>query len=174
MDACPEQHAMRLMENKADVREVSVLELLDAIGSSRPSSGAGIAAAMALSLGAACALKAVNVTLKHAADAKLTGCGERLKQHRDQALDRARIDTILFEKYLQDGEPRDAAMLVKAAQEFQLLAAELGDELEGLEERVRASVVADVTSARLLHTAAVEIEALILRDNRELRARTMP
>jgi formiminotetrahydrofolate cyclodeaminase len=162
------------MEESADVRDLSVVEVLEAIASGEPSSGAGIAAALALALATACALKAVKVTLKHGHDAALEIHGSSLQAHRDRALDRAREDARLYRKYLQDGEPRDAALLVCAAEEFQLLAREIAQGLDGLAPRVRKAVTADVASAQLLHKAAVEIEALILRDNRELRARTMP
>ncbi len=162
------------MDARADLRDLTVLDVLDAVASSRPSSGAGIAAALALALGTACALKAVNVSLKHHEDEQLGNCGARLQQYRDRALDRARIDAELFGKYLQDGEPRDAAMLVRAAEDFQVLAADIAAELEGLEARVRSTLAADVSAAKLLHAAAMAIEVLILRESRELRARTMP
>lgn len=162
------------MNPRTDLRDFAVLDLLEAIGSSRPSSGAGIAAAVALALATACALKAVSVSLKHEEDEQLAHSAGRLLQHRDRALDLARIDAELFRKYLKDGEPRDAAMLVRTAEDFQALAAEVAAELQGIQDRVRSSMAADVSAARLLHSAAVAIEALILRESRELRARTMP
>jgi formiminotetrahydrofolate cyclodeaminase len=162
------------MQTEPDVRHVTVLEALEAIGSAQPSSGAGIAAAISLALATACALKAVNISLKHTDDPALRACAERLQLHRHLALDRAEVDARVFGRYLQDREPRDAALLVKAAEDFQALAREIADELKGLEARVQASVAADVSAAQSLHAAAVAIEALIMRDSRELRARTMP
>jgi len=158
----------------SDMRELSVVEVLDAIGSARPSSGAGISAAIALALATACALKAVRITLKHTEDADLRQRGERLENQRDQALDRARVDAELFQRYLKNHEPREAARLVKAAEDFQVLADDILQELKGLEERVRATVAADVSAARALHSAAIQIEGMILRESRELRARVMP
>ncbi len=90
-----------------DFGALPLVKVLDAISSAEPSSGAGAAAAVALALAVACALKAVNVTLKHRADAKLIAARERLVQHRELALDRARVDAELFERYLASHEPRD-------------------------------------------------------------------
>jgi formiminotetrahydrofolate cyclodeaminase len=163
-----------VVSQATDVSHLSVKDVLEAIGSSEPSSGAGISAALALALATACALKAVNITLKHTPDAELQQRSARLEAQRDRALDRARADAHLFGKYLEDHEPRDAALLVEAAAEFQALAREIAAELDHLDEKVRASVVADVTAARTLHAAAVTIEGLIMRDSRKLRARTMP
>ena len=162
------------MNAPTDLRKLVVYDVLEAIGSAIPSSGAGIAAALALALGTSCALKAVNVTLKHAEDDQLGQSGARLLAHRDRALDLARIDAELYRRFLKEGEPRDAAKLVRTAEDFQLLARDIAVELDGLTDRVRGSMAADVAAAQLLHSAAVAIEALILQDNRELRARTMP
>lgn len=161
-------------ENDPDLGNLSVRDVLEAIGSPLPSSGAGISAAVALALATACALKAVNVSLKHKADPELQRQGERLKAQRERAMDRARVDARLFGKYLQDHEPRDAAMLVEAAADFQLLAKEIAVELEGLDAKVSSTVVADVTAAQTLHAAAVTIEGFIMHGSRKLRARTMP
>jgi formiminotetrahydrofolate cyclodeaminase len=162
------------MDETADLQNLAVHDVLEAIGSARPSSGAGIAAALALAVGTACALKAVNVSLKHAEDEQLEQSGARLLAHRDRALELARIDAELYRRYLKEGETRDAAKLVRTAEDFQSLATDIAAELDAVRDRVRSSMAADVAAARLLHSAAVEIEALILRENRELRARTMP
>jgi formiminotetrahydrofolate cyclodeaminase len=158
----------------SDVRDLTVVEVLDAIGSAQPSSGAGISAALTLALATACALKAIHVTLKHTDDAKLRDRGQRLERQRDRAVDRARVDAELFQRYLKTKEPRDAALLVKAAEDFQALAREVLEEIEGLDSCVRPTVVADVTAALALHSAAMQIEGVILHESRELRARTMP
>jgi formiminotetrahydrofolate cyclodeaminase len=165
---------MNMQATAADVRHVSVLEVLQAIGSPEPSSAAGVSAGIALALATACALKAVNVSLKHEDDEQLRDSCERLQQQRDRALERAREDSELFQSYLRDHEPRDAALLVKAAEDFQTLAREVESELSALDGKVRTSVAADITAARALHSAAMAIEALVMRDNRKLRANTMP
>lgn len=114
------------------------------------------------------------MSLKHTDDAELRDRGERLERQRDRAVDRARVDAELFQRYLKTHEPRDAALLVKAAEDFQALAGEILEELGGLDGRVQATVVADVTAARALHSAAMQIEGVILHEGRKLRARTMP
>lgn len=156
------------------MRGLTLVEVLDAIGSAQPSSGAGISAAVALALATACALKAIHVTLKHGEDAALSSRADRLQRQRERALDRARVDAELFQRYLANHEPREAALLVRAAEDFQALAREIEGELADLEDSVRSSVVADVTAARSLHAAAMHIEGLILHESRELRARVTP
>jgi formiminotetrahydrofolate cyclodeaminase len=156
-----------------DVRDVSVVEVLEAIGSPEPSSAAGISAGIALALATACMLKAVSVTLKHLDDPALRAHHERLLEQRDRALERAREDAQLFQSYLRDHAPRDAAKLVHAAEKFQELADEVAEGIDALEGKVRRTVAADLVAARALHSAAMAIEALVMRDNRRLRARAV-
>ncbi|MET0280408.1 MAG: hypothetical protein ABW278_04690 [Steroidobacteraceae bacterium] len=162
------------MTTPANLRHVSLVEVLDAIGSSEPSSGAGIAAAVALALATSCALKAVGITLKRGPDDALEQRAALLLAQRDRALERAEVDAHLFGQYMANREPRDAAMLVVAAADFQALAKEVAVAIDDLDARVLPSVVSDVTAARQLHSAAVDIEALIKRSSRELQSRTMP
>lgn len=166
-------HATDPDASRPDVRHVSVIEVLEAIGSPHPSSAAGISAGIALALAAACTLKAVSVTLKHKEDPALRAGCDRLVQQRDRALERAREDADLFQSYLRDHAPRDAAKLVHAAEQFQELAREVAAEIADLEGRVRPSVAADLVAARALHAAAEAIESLVMRDNRRLRARAV-
>lgn len=156
-----------------DVRDVSVLEVLEAIGSPEPSSAAGISAGIALALATACMLKAVSVTLKHTDDPALRAHRDQLVVQRDHALELARKDAELFQSYLRDHAPRDAAKLVHAAEQFQELAGEVAAGIDSLEGRVRKSVAADLVAARALHDSAIAIEALVMRDNRRLRAKTV-
>ncbi len=156
-----------------DVRDVSVLEVLEAIGSPEPSSAAGISAGIALALATACMLKAVSVTLKHTDDPELRAHRDKLVEQRDRALERAREDAELFQNYLRDHAPRDAAKLVHAAEQFQDLAREVEAGIDSLEGRVRKTVAADLIAARALHDSAIAIEALVMRDNRRLRARAV-
>lgn len=156
-----------------DVRNLSLGEVLEAIGSAEPSSAAGISAGVALALATACALKAVSVTLKHADDGDMRRHCDRLLAQRDRALELAREDAELFQSYLRDHAARDAASLVHAAEQFQELAREVSAEIVSLEGRVRATVAADLLAARALHDSAVAIEALVMRDNRRLRARAV-
>lgn len=148
--------------------------MLDAIGSAKPSSGAGIAAGVALALGIACAQKAVAITLKHDDDATLTAAAERLCTLRERALEQARLDAALFESYLRNKAPHDVARLVTTAEEFQQLVKEVLRELGGLDGKCKASVVGDLTAAEALCEAATTIEAHILRDSRRERARAIP
>ncbi len=144
---------------------------LDQIGSDAASSGAGVAAALALALAVACALKAVNVSLKHREDGRLEGSRERLRALRDGALGAAQLDATLFEVYLAEHDPRDAARLVIAAEGFQELAVEIEREVSDLASIVVPTVASDLSAANALLAAAVQIEGRILRDNRRLRAR---
>lgn len=156
-----------------DVRNLSVVEVLEAIGSAEPSSAAGVSAGVALALATACALKAVSVTLKHADDADLRECCHRLVAQRDKALELAREDAELFQCYLRGHAARDAARLVHAAEQFQELAREVSADVAWLDGRVRKTVAADLHAARALHDSAMAIEALVMRDNRRLLKRTV-
>lgn len=156
-----------------DVRHLSVVEVLEAIGSPEPSSAAGVSAGIALALATACALKAVSVTLKHGDDALLRVHCERLREQRDRALERAREDAKFFQSYLRNHSPRDAAALVGAAEQFQHLAQEVAEEIDRLDGKVRPGLAADLQAARALHASAVAIEALVMRDNRKLLARAV-
>lgn len=157
-----------------DLRPLSIETVLDAIGSARPSSGAGIAAGVALALGIACAQKAIAITLKHADDAALTTAAERLCTLRAQALEQARLDAALFESYLRNKAPHDVARLVTTAEQFQQLVKQVVRELNALDGKCKASVVGDLSAAAALCEAATTIEAHILRDSRRERARAIP
>lgn len=157
----------------ADLQPLSLGEVLDDIGSSRPSSGAGVAAGVALALGIACAQKAVAVTLKHRADDRLAEAAARLQTLRERALELARLDAVLFESYLRHQAAEDAARLVTAAEAFQQLSQDVAHELQGLEGRIDDCVAGDITAARALVQASRAIEAEILRENRRERAKVI-
>lgn len=156
-----------------DLQPLSLGEVLDDIGSARPSSGAGVAAGVALALGIACAQKAVSVTLKHRDDDRLADAVTRLQALRERALEQARLDAVLFESYLRHQAPEDAARLVTTAEAFQQLSQEVAKELQGLDGRIDDCVDGDITAARALLQAARAIEAEILRENRRERAKAI-
>lgn len=155
------------------IHQATLSELLDAIASAEPSSGAGIAAALGLALSASCAMKAVAVTRRHTADATLEERSRQLRELRERALLSARRDEELFRKYLQERKPRDAAMLVEAAKDFQTLAREIGLAISASSANVYDSVTADMEAARTLLDASANVGALIMRDNRQTLAKTV-
>ncbi|MET0291183.1 MAG: cyclodeaminase/cyclohydrolase family protein, partial [Steroidobacteraceae bacterium] len=154
-----------------DLRPLTVETVLDAISSERPSSGAGVAAGMALALGIACAQKAIAVTLKHRDDVQLSSAADRLRTLRGRSLEQARLDAALFERYLRSKDPQDVDKLVAAAEQFQHLARETAREFAALEGKVIDSVIGDLTAADALQRAATTIEDDILRDNQREQAR---
>jgi hypothetical protein len=154
-----------------DFRPLTLDEVLDAIGAPQPSSGAGVAAALSLALAVACAQKAVGITAKRREDAELSASAARLQTLRELALEHARHEATLFAAWLRDQQARDAALLVKAAEQFQGLSRKLGAELDALDGAVLESVSGDISAARALQQASAQIEADILRDNRRERAR---
>src|SRR5512140_2422051 len=99
---------------EGNVHDLTVAEVLEAVGSPQPSSGAGAAAGLSLSLAAACARKAVGVTRKRADSDMLRDAEERLGLHEHRAVAHAHRDALLFKAYLQNKQPREAANLVEA------------------------------------------------------------
>lgn len=159
------------MQTEIDPRHLTLEQLLETISSSQPTSGAGVAAAVALALAIGCATKAINVSLKHGSDAVLDAAALRLHALSERALAYARTDSALFASYLQTHSQADAAGLVTSAEEFQELAGEVLSEIEELRGRVLPTVAIDVSTALRLHSAATSTEVEILRSNRKLQAR---
>ena len=160
-----------------DVAQLSIEDVLAAVCAPQ-ASGAGVAAALSLALAAACARKAVSVTIKRGtagteATAALDALGERLQLQQHRAVAHARRDALLFKAWLQSREPRQAQHLVESAQHFQVLVTAVGEELEGLRERVAPVVAGDVDAGLALHRAAGEIAADLLREARGERNRSV-
>lgn len=156
-----------------DVRQLSVDEVLEAVSVARPSSGAGIAAALALALAAACGRKAAGVTLKRKEAADLQEIDEHLALLQHRAVSHAQRDQLLFKAFLETRQPLQAQNLVESSQLFQQLVADVGREIDRLAPLVNDSVAGDVDAARSLHRAAADVAATLLREARRSRSRSV-
>ena len=156
-----------------DVRQLTVAEVLEAVSGPRPSSGAGIAAALALSLAAACGRKAAGVTLKRNDAPDLQEIDDHLALLQHRAVSHAQRDQLLFKAFLETKQPLQAQNLVESAQLFQQLAADVEREIDRLAPLVNDSLAGDVDAARSLHRAAADIAAALLREARRSRSRSV-
>jgi len=98
----------------ADLR---IRELLELISSNSISPGAGAAGAVTLALGAACAAKAVSISLKHSPhDAGLVSALSRLEKIRGFALQGADADSRAFADFVRHKSPTGASELIETGE----------------------------------------------------------
>ena len=162
-----------------DLEELSswrVREVVEAIGSTAAAPGGGAASAITIALAAACALKAVVLTLKHHPDAAgLPASAERLRQIADEALQGAADDATTFERLIlayqrphaseAEAEARRAAIRDEAAvaaeidERLKRLASEVKAIVGPLQGRVDDNVRTDLAAALMLAGAGERIQA---------------
>lgn len=140
-----------------EVRRLTVAEVLEAIATPRPSSGAGIAGALALAMSAACARKAVGVTAKRRDSVELQAAEEHLALLQHRAVAQAQRDQLLFQSYLESKELTAAEHLVDSSQLFQQLVSDVSKELDRLPPLIAGHVAGDLEAARALHQAAAAV-----------------
>ena len=159
------------MGRKLDLSRYSVLELVQRIQSRQVAPGCGAAAAVTLALSAACAGKAVAVTLKHRPSATaLRRARVRLRGIARRALAGAERDAESFVGFVRARDGTSARRLLHAGESLTAAARELLGVLGSIEPRVLRRVSADVSAARALCAAALEIERTNLAENREALA----
>ncbi len=140
--------------------------VIDAIGSNDVAPGAGSAAAVGLALAAACANKAIAVTLKHQRDdAALMKARQTLTEIAHQALSGADEDAERFREFVRAQNSTSARKLITGGVRLQDLGYVLLDVLDELEDQVHSSVRGDITAARALGHAFSEIQHENLADN---------
>lgn len=140
--------------------------VLEAISSDDVSPGAGAAGAVGLALAAACAGKAVAITLKHRPDDEvLTQVRKELVAIVHRALHGADEDSAHFREFMRDKDAASAAELLDSGRRLQHLGRKLFALLEQLDNRIDNSVCADVLAARALCAAFSEIQSENLREN---------
>jgi formiminotetrahydrofolate cyclodeaminase len=140
-----------------EVRRLTVDEVLEAIATPRPSSGAGIAGALALAMSAACARKAVGVTAKRRDDVQLQAADAHLALLQHRAVAQAQRDQLLFQSYLRSKELAAAEHLVDSSQLFRQLVADVAKELDRLPPLIAGHVAGDLDAATALHHAAAAV-----------------
>jgi formiminotetrahydrofolate cyclodeaminase len=141
-------------------------EVLISLASDAASPGSGAAAAATLAFAAACAGKALAISRKHrAADEPTQAAERRLAELVGLALERADVDSALFEKFLHEKSAQAATELLRADAESQAVARELDTLLSEIEATVHPVVAGDVAAARILLSAASLIQCRIRAEN---------
>lgn len=143
----------------------SVSDVLEATASERPAPGSGAAAALALGLGAACAGKAVRITLKHHPERDgLAVADARFAQIRAEALRDGDGDGACFTALLNH-EPGVAEQLIAIGHDMLDRAVEAKALVADIEPKIAAIVYNDILAARTLIESAESIVRANLADN---------
>ncbi len=158
------------MTDLIPLSDLRIRELLQRIGSSAVSPGAGVAGAVALALAAACARKAASVSLKHQADdSVLQQAQATLEEIEREALVDGERDAEAFSTLVHEKNRAAVEQLLGEEERFGHLIARLTVAIDAVAPRVRAAMTGDVIAAKALVTAAQRIldsnerEALKLR-----------
>lgn len=149
-------------------------ELIAEIASDDVAPGAGSAAAIGLALAAACAGKAVAISLKHRpSDAVLAHAKQTLNAIAHRALSGADDDAKQFREFMATKQDEAARRLVESGTQLQQVGAALRDVLDAIEPSIDAPVSGDLHAARALCAAFSTIQDTNLAENAaELEQRT--
>jgi Formiminotransferase-cyclodeaminase len=141
----------------ADLR---ISELVELISSNKISPGAGVAGAVALALGAACAAKAVSISLKHSPqDASLAIALSGLEKIRGFALQGADTDSQAFADFVRHKSAIGATELVEAGEAMAHLIDALCAIIRDVEPHVTSMMTGDLIAAKSLAAAARTIQS---------------
>ena len=140
--------------------------VIEAIASDAIAPGAGSAAAVGLALAAACARKAVVISLKHHPnDDSLTQAEKKLADVTHRALRGADVDAASFREFMLEKDAASAEELVATGKHLEQLGAALLAVLDSLECRVDLIVRGDIRAARALCSAFSEIQSENVAEN---------
>jgi hypothetical protein len=144
----------------ASIANLRVEELLAAIGSAHVSPGAGAAGAVTLALAAACANKAIAISLKHTpGDAELQDAHAAITKIGAFALAGADRDAEAFEEFIRARGPGTTAALLREGNELgRLIQAFLHITCE-LKAAIEPSMAGDLVAAKALADAAHVIQS---------------
>jgi len=141
------------------IAKLSVEDLVARISSGDVSPGAGSAGAVALALAAACAGKAVSVTLRHLPDElRLSSSLACFRQIARFALADADRDSEAFEAFIRSRSSTSVARLIGEGERVAHLIAALESGINEVEALVRSNVTGDLLAARALLAAARRIQ----------------
>jgi formiminotransferase-cyclodeaminase len=142
------------------IAEWRVKDLIALIGSDQVAPGAGSAGAVALGLAAACASKAVSISLKHhPGEIGLQGALECFHEVGRRALSGADQDAEAFANFIRVRNAAAAGRLVFAGETLAHLISAFCAIIDDVEPKIHASVAGDVAAARALAGAARSIQA---------------
>jgi formiminotetrahydrofolate cyclodeaminase len=143
-------------------------EVLTSLASDAVSPGSGAAAAVTLAFAAACAGKALAISRKHRpAEVYMNAAEKRLADIVRSSLERADADASLFESFIHHKDREAAEALVRADEATQALSRELAAVLDEIGSAVHPVVAGDIAAARVLLSAASQIEARIRAENQQ-------
>jgi len=143
------------MNAPISIATLRVEDLIAHISSSDVSPGAGSAGAVVLALAAACASKAVSVSLKHRPDElELQSALASFAQIAHLALNDADRDSVAFEKFVQERNSATVERLVCEGENLSRLIAALATAIDEIEARIRPNMTGDLVAARALVGAA--------------------
>jgi hypothetical protein len=141
----------------ADLR---ISEFVESISSDKISPGAGAAGAVALALGAACAQKAVSISLKHSPhDPRLAMALAGLEKVRSFALQDADADSQAFADFIRHKSASGATELVETGEAMAHLIDALLTIIGDVEPHVSSSMKGDLIAAKALAAAARTIQS---------------
>jgi hypothetical protein len=144
----------------ASMADLRISDFVESISSDKISPGAGAAGAVALALGAACATKAVSISLKHSPhDARLSMALLRLEKVRSFALQGADLDSNAFADFVRHRSVAGATELVETGEAMGHLIDALFAIIADMEPYVRSSMVGDLIAAKSLAVAARTIQS---------------
>jgi formiminotetrahydrofolate cyclodeaminase len=156
------------MQHSESLAERPLGIVIAAIASAEVAPGAGSAAAVGLALAAACAGKAVAISRKHRTDeAELERAQEVLAQIAQRALRGADEDASRFRAFIREQDAPSAEKLLDSTRGLQQLGLELLEVLEQLTGHIHDSVCGDITAARALCGAFIEIQSENLSENQD-------
>jgi hypothetical protein len=156
------------MQHTDNFAERPLRAVIEAIASADVAPGAGSAAAVGLALAAACAGKAVAITLKRRPDdAVLARAQNELAGIAHRALRGADEDAARFREFVHEKSASSAHSLVHLGQRLQALGAELLAVLDRLDGCIDSAVVSDIAAARALGAAFGAIQSENLEESEE-------
>ena len=151
--------------DKKPLERCHLKELLDGLASNAIIPGAGTAGGVALALAAACAGKAVAITLLHAADNQaLNKLQQELASLRESALALAEADALLFRQHLKSGDPQVTEQLLRTDHQILSGCRELDALLEANEGSINLTMRGDWLAAKALIEASRLIQQANVRE----------
>lgn len=146
------------MTDPIPLGDLRIRELLQLIGSSAVSPGAGVAGAVALALAAACARKAASVSLKHHADDQvLQRAQATLEEIEREALVDGERDAEAFSTLVHEKSRVTVERLLREEERLGYLITRLTVEIEAIASRIQAAMTGDIVAAKALVSATQRI-----------------
>jgi len=155
------------MTQTAAIANLTVSDLVAAIGGNRVSPGAGAAAAVALALAAACAAKAASVSLKHTEnDSALQGSLDCFTELAHRALLGADADAEAFTRFVHERNPAVARQLVQTDEQLASLTGALFALIDHARPHIHSTVTSDLYAAERLADSARQIHERNISETR--------